>query len=90
MILDDHTLWLKCAEWGSLMRSGDPGACMYGFTGDSGFQSPEHARAVVDYVEQDCVPLAATERYGHGDEDRQDLQNILDTAANYLGGYTNA
>lgn len=34
--------WLYAASWGSLIRSGDPGACLYGFDETFVVQSERH------------------------------------------------
>lgn len=84
-ILDTHQLWLKAASWGSFMTNTDPGACMYGFGPNSGFQSPAHAEAVIDFVETRCVPIArsrsdAAER----DADLAELADISETARAFI------
>tara|TARA_A100001391_G_scaffold204890_1_gene202322 strand:- start:2316 stop:2924 length:609 start_codon:yes stop_codon:yes gene_type:complete len=40
------------ASWGSFLRSGDPGACMYGFDSDCRPQSEEHRQAVIEWMKQ--------------------------------------
>ncbi len=40
------------ASWGSFLRSGDPGACMYGFNSDCRPQSEEHRQAVIEWMKQ--------------------------------------
>lgn len=77
MILNNHDLWLKCAEWGSYINASDPGACMYGLNGAASFQHPEHARQVIFHIETRCMQHAS-------DEDREDLNDILDTARDFL------
>lgn len=42
--------WLYAAEWGSFMRSGDPGACMYGFSESCRPQSEEHRAQVLSWM----------------------------------------
>ena len=38
--------------WGSLIRNGDPGACMYGFSGDNGQpQNEQHRQSCISYME---------------------------------------
>lgn len=49
--------WLYAASWGSYIRSGDPGACMYGFSEDCRPQSEEHRDAVIRYCEIQCIPI---------------------------------
>ncbi len=43
--------WLKAAEWGSYMTSGDPGAVMYGFDERGVMQSEEHRANVIAWCE---------------------------------------
>ena len=43
--------WIYAATWGSFMRAGDPGACMYGFDERCLPQSEEHRASVLAYVE---------------------------------------
>jgi hypothetical protein len=38
----NHWAWLFAASWGSAMHSGDPGACLYGFSEDFRVQTEEH------------------------------------------------
>lgn len=45
--------WLYAASWGSYMTSGDPGACMYGFSEDCLPQSEEHRANVLAWI-ADC------------------------------------
>ena len=42
------------AEWGSYMCAGDPGACMYGFSPETGLkvQSEQHRTACLDWIEK--------------------------------------
>jgi len=74
--LTNKELWLKCAEWGSFIYSGDPGACMYGFNETSGFQSRAHAEKVKRYVTEFCKP--------HDLGDGEDLAAITETARAFL------
>ncbi|WP_145284423.1 hypothetical protein [Rosistilla oblonga] len=48
------------ASWGSFMRSGDPGACMYGFDSDCRPQSEEHRQDVINHMNR--CRLMVTER----------------------------
>lgn len=45
------------ASWGSYMRSGDLGACMYGFSEDCRPQSESHRRQVIEYCKNVCIPM---------------------------------
>lgn len=57
--------WLYAASWGSYIRNGDPGACMYGFNEHFRVQSEDHREAVRSYLINHCRPgvLAHPEDY---------------------------
>lgn len=42
--------WEYASQWGSYMKAGDPGACMYGFNEDCRPQSEEHRQEVIDWM----------------------------------------
>jgi len=42
--------WLYAASWGSYMRAGDPGACMYGFDARFHLKSEAHRAACLDHI----------------------------------------
>jgi len=52
-----YEAWLYAAQWGSAMRGGDPGACMYGFSEDFTMQSEEHRTDCLNWIDKECVPL---------------------------------
>lgn len=84
-ILDTNQLWQKAALWGSFITNDDPGACMYGFGPENGFQGPDHAEAVIDFVKTRCMPIARTRRNALEREfDLQELTDIVDTASAYI------
>lgn len=60
--------WAYAADWGSLIRGGDPGACMYGFSPSFEVQSERHRADCLAWVErcQDVV-RAAPEYYEAGE-----------------------
>ena len=58
------------ASWGSFLRSGDPGACMYGFDSDCRPQSEEHRQAVIEWMKQ--CRLNVTSRPEEFDDDELD------------------
>lgn len=64
--------WLYAASWGSYIRSGDPGACMYGFNETGRPHSEEHRERVISYCLGQCVPIisAHPEDYGDGEMGR--------------------
>ena len=66
-----HNAWLYAAEWGSYMRDGDPGACMYGFSEDCRPQSEEHRAACIRHIEKECIPMVR-ERPDDFDEDEME------------------
>ena len=49
--------WLYAASWGSYIRSGDPGACMYGFNEKCLPQSEDHRQAVIHHCTNVCIPI---------------------------------
>ncbi len=40
--MTNEEAWLFAASWGSYIRAGDPGACLYGFSEDFRVQSEQH------------------------------------------------
>lgn len=52
-IMSPYEAWGYAATWGSMMTSGDPGACMYGFDESCRPQSEEHRRDVLAWM-KDC------------------------------------
>jgi hypothetical protein len=47
------------ATWGSYMRDGDPGACMYGFGDEARPQSEDHRRNILAFLDNHCAPVVA-------------------------------
>jgi len=41
------------AQWGSYIRDGDPGACMYGDPADAAT-----AQAMIAHIDSECLPIA--------------------------------
>ena len=66
--------WLYAASWGSYIRSGDPGVCMYGFSEDCLPQSEDHRERVIKYCEQVCIPIIQEDPNQY-DEDELDKMN---------------
>ena len=60
------------ASWGSYMRSGDPGACMYGFSPDFRMQHEGHRAECIEWM-KGCRQnvLDDPERY-----DADELENM--------------
>jgi hypothetical protein len=48
--------WEYAAQWGSFVRIGDPGACMYGFSRDCRPQSESHRADCLGYIDARCLP----------------------------------
>lgn len=46
--------WVRAAQWGSYMHSGDRGAGMYGFDERGAVQSEEHRAACIEWLNVDC------------------------------------
>lgn len=51
--------WLLAAQWGSYMRAGDPGACMYGFDHRGMVQTETHRKQCLDWIDNHCARWAA-------------------------------
>lgn len=58
MKISQSQIWLTAASWGSYIRAGDPGACMYGFSEDGCVQSEEHRAACLEYIDTECRAVA--------------------------------
>lgn len=48
--MDSYEAWEYAAQWGSYMRAGDPGACMYGFDEKFRVQSEQHRADCLDHI----------------------------------------
>lgn len=72
--MSPYDAWLYAATWGSYMRSGDPGACMYGFNERCRPQSEEHRQEVLDWIEKQCRPnvVANPENYDEDELEQMD------------------
>jgi hypothetical protein len=66
--------WLYAASWGSYIRSGDPGACMYGFDERGCVQSEKHRADVLAYVKAECRPIivAHPRNFDRGELEKMD------------------
>lgn len=51
--------WETAAQWGSLIRAGDRGACMYGFNEKGLVQSEAHQAACLNWIDHNCLPGAS-------------------------------
>lgn len=58
-MLTPKDAWLRAAQWGSFVRAGDPGACMYGFDETGRVQSEAHRKACLDWIDGECRAAAA-------------------------------
>lgn len=68
-----HDAWLYAASWGSLTRSGDPGACMYGFNEHFRVQSERHRADCLRWIEEHCRPMVISHP---GCYDENELDNM--------------
>jgi hypothetical protein len=59
------------------MRSGDPGACMYGFNENCRVQSEEHRQAVLNYVEKECRPFVITRPQDYDADELQKMDQFV-------------
>lgn len=65
------------ASWGSFLRSGDPGACMYGFDSDCRPQSEVHRQDVIRYMK--TCRLNVTERpEDFGDDELEKMDAFIE------------
>lgn len=80
--LTPEQAWLRAASWGSYMRSGDPGACMYGFHETGRPQSEAHRADCLAYIlDAQADVLTRPELYEPGDAtELQELAEYLKTA----------
>lgn len=59
--------------WGSYMTGGDPGACMYGFSGGDGRpQDEDHRQAVIRYMTKNLEQVKADPDAYNGEPDDED------------------
>lgn len=65
------------ASWGSFLRSGDPGACMYGFDSDCRPQSEEHRQAVIEWMKQ-CRLNVIERSEDFGDDELEKLDAFVE------------
>lgn len=80
--LTPKQFWGIAATWGSLMTSGDPGACMYGFDEKGVVQSEEHRADCIAYIEKHCREAAKIN--GAAGEDEAAQNRELDAMIRYL------
>ena len=80
--------WLYAASWGSFVRSGDPGACMYGFSADYRPQSERHRDDVLRHIGH-CRQIVrdAPEHYDEDELDRLDELEQLTRVQPVSPGY---
>lgn len=64
--------WGYAASWGSLVRSGDPGACMYGFNEKFRVQSEKHRADCLAWI-ADCRKIVEAKP---GDYDADELEKM--------------
>lgn len=57
--MSNKAAWLYAAQWGSFMRSGDPGACMYGFDESFLVDSEQHRAECLAQVDANIADVAA-------------------------------
>jgi len=73
--------WLYAASWGSLIRSGDPGACMYGFNESCRPQSEEHRQAVLEYV-KGCRAAVEASPEDYDDDELEKMDAFVEFITN--------
>ena len=57
--LTPYKFWILAASWGSYIRGGDPGSCMYGFNESGLVQSEEHRARCIDWIDNHCMSHAS-------------------------------
>lgn len=70
------------AEWGSYIRSGDPGACMYGFSPEIGLkvQSEDHRQRCLDWIEHCKMQVEQDTEYESEDEAHAEYERLEELA----------
>lgn len=69
--------WVRAAQWGSYMTSGDPGACMYCFDERGAVQSEEHRRTCIEWLHVSCRDMVLHREYENTEEDAKTLADDL-------------
>lgn len=68
------------ATWGSYMTGGDPGACMYGFSGEGPLtvQSEDHRTDSIKWLE-DCKSKVedSPEDYEESDQEIENIDTVI-------------
>jgi hypothetical protein len=60
--------WLYAAQWGSYIRNGDPGACLYGFDESFRVQSESHRADCLEQMAQARAAVVAAPQHYDADE----------------------
>lgn len=64
MHMEQSEIWEYAATWGSFMRAGDPGACLYGFDETGRVQSEDHrADVIAEMVKNRAYVVANPDQY---------------------------
>lgn len=68
------------ASWGSLVRAGDPGACMYGFSPETGIavQSEDHRELCLAHIEKCKGMVDPLRNDEHNEDDLDKLDELAD------------
>lgn len=83
MPMTPKQFWETAATWGSFVKNGDPGACMYGFDEKGLVQSEDHRADCLRFIENECREAARVN--AAGDADMLQEQNAeLDELVSYL------
>ena len=75
--MDSYEAYEYAAQWGSYMRDGDPGACMYGFNEDFKVQSEEHRSQCIAHIEC-CKALVRMEPEEYDPDELDKLDELAD------------
>ena len=68
--------WLYAAQWGSFIRIGDPGACMYGFNKTGRPQNERHRAACIAYINSECLPAVAARPKDYASNEARQLKRL--------------
>lgn len=73
-----YDAWLYAASWGSYMRDGDPGACMYGFNEHCRVQSERHRQDVLNWIEKECRPNVIDDPQNYDEDELENMDAFVE------------
>ena len=75
--MEPEEAWGYAATWGSFVRNGDPGACMYGFDENCQPQSEEHRQDVIEWM-QKCRQQVVDNPEDYDDDELDSIDRFLE------------